>query len=109
MTHMSEEELAPELDAVIIEAYTRLRGKTLQSVREAPSGRERNRTCACGSGRKTKVCAPSHPPTPAELDALRDLAEWEDARRAPGYAERAAASVRKLGALVTLVGGGHFP
>lgn len=105
MTHVSEEELAPELDAVLIEAYGQLREKTLQSVREAPPGRERNRACACGSGRKTKTCAPSHPPTPAELDALRDLAEWEDARHALGYAERTQKAVRTLGVVAAVVGG----
>lgn len=87
---------------LLVQAYEQGREKALSAVRALPAGRTRNQPCACGSGKKTKVCAPTHPPTQAELDMLRYEAEWEDARRAPGGT---AASIRKLAALVTLVGG----
>lgn len=104
---MPEEELDGELRAVLIETYTKLRERTLRDVRSAPPGRERNRPCSCGSGLKTKACAPAHPPTAAELDALREDAELEDARRAPGAAERARRAVRMLNVVAATVGGGY--
>ena len=107
MTHMPEEELDGGLRAVLIETYTKLRERTLRDVRSAPPGRERNRPCSCGSGLKTKACAPAHPPTAAELDALREDAELEDARRAPGYAKRSRQKLQDVITITSILNGGH--